>query len=141
MYISVHQRDTDEFCDLTYNLGINFNFTDPNMQTFSIRDLRDRSGELSREAEAGRLSLVTRHGQPLFVSVPFTEEVVASGVHTALAVSLFKSGDLSLGLAAKLARIPYADFVDYLGDLKIPVVTYDAAELESELKLLNDLTA
>jgi predicted HTH domain antitoxin len=111
------------------------------MQTFSIRDLRDRSGELSREAEAGRLSLVTRHGQPLFVSVPFTEDVVASGVHTALAVSLFKSGDLSLGLAAKLARIPYADFIEYLGELKIPVVNYDAAELDNELKLLNDLTA
>ena len=112
-----------------------------NMQTFSIRDLRDRSGELSREAEAGRLSLVTRHGQPLFVSVPFTEDVVASGVHTALAVSLFKSGDLSLGLAAKLARIPYADFIDYLGELKIPVVNYDPAELDSELKLLSDMTA
>ncbi len=47
------------------------------MQTFSIRDLRDRSGELTREAEAGRLSLVTRHGQPLFVSVPFTGQMLA----------------------------------------------------------------
>ena len=75
------------------------------------------------------------------MSVPFTEDVVASGVHTALAVSLFKSGDLPLGLAAKLARIPYADFIDYLGELKIPVINYDATELESELKLLNDLTA
>lgn len=50
------------------------------MQTFSIRDLRERSGELSREAEAGRLALVTRHGQPLFVSVPFTDQVLGAGV-------------------------------------------------------------
>jgi predicted HTH domain antitoxin len=111
------------------------------MQIFTVRDLRDRSGELSREAEAGRLSLVTRHGQPLFVSVPFTQDVVASGVHTALAVSLFKSGDLSLGLAAKLARMPYVDFVGYLGELNIAVVNYDANELDSELKLLTELTA
>ena len=111
------------------------------MQTFSIRDLRDRSGELTREAEAGRLSLVTRHGQPLFVSVPFTEDVISHGVHTALAVNLFKSGDLSLGLAAKLARMAYSDFIDYLGTLKIPVVTYEPGELEQELALLTELTA
>ena len=111
------------------------------MQTFSIRDLRDRSGELTREAEAGRLSLVTRHGQPLFVSVPFTEDVLSSGVHTALAVSLFKSGDLSLGQAAKLARMAYSDFIEYLGALKIPVVRYEAGELEAELKLLTGLTS
>ena len=111
------------------------------MQTFSIRDLRDRSGELTREAEAGRLSLVTRHGQPLFVSVPFTEDVISHGVHTALAVNLFRSGDLSLGQAAKLARMAYADFIEYLGSLKIPVVDYDPEELEQEFKLLDEWTA
>ncbi|MBP0622888.1 hypothetical protein [Cupriavidus consociatus] len=30
------------------------------MQTFTIRELRERSDDLSREAEDGRLALVTR---------------------------------------------------------------------------------
>lgn len=30
------------------------------MQSFSIRDLREKTGELSRTAEQGELSLVTR---------------------------------------------------------------------------------
>ena len=41
------------------------------MDTFSIRDLRERTGDLVRDAEAGKLSLVTKHGQPVFLAVPF----------------------------------------------------------------------
>ena len=105
----------------------------PAIQTFSIRDLRDHSGELSREAEAGRLSVITRHGQPLFVSVPFTQELIQAGVHVALAVSLFEAGAFSLGKAAKLAGMVYGEFVEHVSRLGIPVVDYDAAQLDEEL--------
>lgn len=103
------------------------------METFSIRELRERSGELSREAEAGRLSVVTRHGQPLFVSVPFTDELLKAGVHTALASSLFKAGQLSPGRAAKLAGMSLAAFYEYVSSQGIDVVDYDPAELDAEL--------
>ena len=103
------------------------------MQTFTIRELRERSGELSREAEEGRLSLVTRHGQPLFVSVPFTEDLLQSGVHTVLAVSLFKAGEMTSARAAKLARMSLPQFLAHLSDQGIPVVDYSPTELEQEL--------
>ena len=103
------------------------------MQTFSIRDLRERSGELSREAEAGRLALVTRHGQPLFVSVPFTDQILAAGVHTALAVQLYKSGDLTSARAAKLAGLVLSQFLAYLREQGVAVVDHAPAELETEL--------
>jgi predicted HTH domain antitoxin len=107
------------------------------VQTFTIRELRERSGELSREAEAGRLALVTRHGQPLFISVPFTEELIQEGVHVALAVSLFKNGELSSARAAKLARMSQPQFLAYLSEQGIAVVDYDPAELERELAVFD----
>ena len=103
------------------------------MRTFTIRELRERSGYLSREAEEGRLSLVTRHGQPLFVSVPFTEELLEMGVHTALAVGLFRSGELTPARAAKLARLSLPQFLAHLSAQGIAVVDYDPAELGQEL--------
>ena len=103
------------------------------MQTFTIRELRERSGDLSREAEEGRLALVTRHGQPLFVSVPFTDELLEAGVHTALAVSLFKSGEMPPARAAKLARMSLSQFLAHLSAQGIAVVDYEPAELEQEL--------
>jgi predicted HTH domain antitoxin len=107
------------------------------VQTFSIRELRERSGDLSHEAEEGRLSLVTRHGHPLFVSVPFTDELIAAGVHAALAVSLFKSGEMTSARAAKLARMSLPQFLAHLSAQGVAVVDYDPVELEQELAGFN----
>jgi predicted HTH domain antitoxin len=103
------------------------------MQSFSIRDLRERTGDISRAAEEGELSLVTRHGHPLFISVPFNQRVVENGVYLALAENLFKSGELSLGKAAKLGNMSKVEFGEHVSRLGIPLVNYDASELEAEL--------
>ncbi len=103
------------------------------MHVFTIRELRERSGDLSREAEEGRLALVTRHGQPLFISVPFTDDLLQMGVHTALAVSLFKSGEITSVRAAKLARMSLPQFLEHLSAQGIAVVDYEPAELVQEL--------
>ena len=103
------------------------------MQTFSIRELRERSGELSREAEEGRIALVTRHGQPLFVSVPFTEDLLQYGIHKAVAVNLYKNGELSAARAARLAQMSLQEFLVHVSDLGIPVVDFSPDELSQEL--------
>jgi len=75
------------------------------METFTIRDLRERTGELVRGAEAGKLSLVTKHGVGVFVALPFDEDMLRSGVRVALAVKLFDEEVISLGKAVKLAGV------------------------------------
>jgi prevent-host-death family protein len=103
------------------------------MQTFTIRDLRDRTSELVRDAEAGKLSIVTKHGQPVFIAVPFDERLLQSGVNTALAVRLFDESRISLGQAVKLAGLTHSGFIDLLGRLQIPVARPEPGELEQEL--------
>ena len=106
------------------------------MQTFSIRELAEHAGDLGREVKAGHLSLITEQGKPLCVSVPFDEQMLQAGVHVAMAVNLFKSGDLTPGRAAVLAGMGYVEFLEYVSALGIPVVDYDPEELEHELKVL-----
>ncbi len=103
------------------------------MQTFTIRDLRDRTSELVRDAEAGKLSIVTKHGQPVFIAVPFDESLLKSGVNTALAVRLFDESRISLGQAVKLAGLSHSGFIDLLGSLHIPVARPEPGEIEQEL--------
>ncbi len=103
------------------------------MQTFTIRDLRDRTGELVRDAEAGKLSVVTKHGQPVFVAVPFDETLLKNGVGVALAVRLFDEEQISLGQAAKLAAMGLIEFMEVLARLGIPVARPRLDELEQEL--------
>ena len=104
------------------------------MHTFTIRDLRDRTGELVRDAEAGKISIVTKHGQPVFVAVPFDENLLKSGVNVALAVKLFDEEAISLGKAARLAGMSHSEFIDLLGSMGIPVARYAPGELEKELE-------
>ncbi len=103
------------------------------MDTFTVRDLRERTGELIRDAETGELSIVTKHGRPVFIAIPFDEKVVESGVSMALAVKLYEEEVLSLGKAAKFAGCPVAEFTEHLSKAGISSVRYSAEELEAEL--------
>jgi predicted HTH domain antitoxin len=107
------------------------------MQTFNLRQLGERSADLAREAKAGHLSLITEQDQPLCVSVPFDEQMLQTGVHVAMAVRLFESGAMTPGRAARLAGMTYPEFLEHVSGLGIPVVDYDPAELEQELKVLD----
>ena len=103
------------------------------MQSFTIQDLTEHTNKITHTAEQGHLSLVTCHGHPLFVSVPFNDELVQFGVFVALAENLFESGALSIGKASKLAQMSIAEFTEHVSRLGIPVVNYDPAELAQEL--------
>lgn len=103
------------------------------MDTFTVRDLRERTGDLIRDAEAGKLSVLTKHGHPLGVLVPFDETLIRQGVPVALAIKLFDEEILTLRRAAKLAKLSLADFMQRCGEAGVAVVRYDAAEIKEEL--------
>lgn len=106
------------------------------MEVFSIRDLRERTGELVREAEAGHLSLVAKHGRPLFVALPMDEHLLREGVAVALAARLFAEKVVSLGKAAKLAGLPIEAFIERLGAMGIPAVDYPPEGIDAEVAAL-----
>jgi prevent-host-death family protein len=109
------------------------------MDAFTVRDLRERTGELIRDAETGELSVVTKHGRPVFIAVPFDEKVMKSGVSTALAVKLYQEDVLSLGKASKFAGCSVAEFTECLGEAGIPIVRYSAEELDEELAAIGGI--
>jgi prevent-host-death family protein len=104
------------------------------MDTFTVRDLREHTGQLIHDAEAGKLSLITKHGRPVFLAVPFSEDILELGLRQALAIKLYQESAFTVEKAAKLAGISIEAFIERLGNLGIPIVTYTAAELRQELK-------
>lgn len=103
------------------------------VETFSVRDLRERTGELVRQAEAGHLSLVAKHGHPLFVAVPLDEHLLEQGVGVALACRLFADEVVSLAKAARLAGLSVEAFTERLAAMGIPAVDYPPEEIDQEL--------
>jgi len=106
------------------------------VDAFTVRDLRERTGELIRDAEEGKLSLVTKHGQPVFIAVPFDEWVVAFGVRIALAMRLFEEEVVSVAQASKLAGIAQEEFLERLAAAGVAVARYSPDELKDEMEVL-----
>jgi prevent-host-death family protein len=105
------------------------------MEAFAVRDLREHTGDLVRNAETGAYSIVSKHGKPLFVAMPFTDELLKSGVNVALADKLVLQGELSVAAGAKLAKLPYALYLQHLGLLGYSMLD-EADDMGAELQLL-----
>jgi prevent-host-death family protein len=97
------------------------------LENFSIRDLRPRTGELVREAEAGHLSIVAKHGRPLFVASPRRGHSRRFG-----SAALFRTGSQHRQ-GRQAARLPSEDFITHLGAMGVLAVDYPADELDEEL--------
>ena len=76
------------------------------MEAFAIRDLREHTGALVRNAEDGRLSVVSKHGKRLFVAVPFTDALLSPEVSVSLADKLVQSGELSVAWSNLIQNDP-----------------------------------
>lgn len=82
------------------------------------------------------MSIVTKHGDPVFVAVPMDEVLVREGVAVALAIKLFQEGTLSLGKAARVAGMSLPQFTVKLAEQGIPAVDYPPEELDAELAVI-----
>ena len=70
------------------------------MEAFTVRDLRERTAKLIRAAERGNLAVVTKHGNPVFVAVPFDKLLLERGVRASLALRLFDDDEYAALQAA-----------------------------------------
>lgn len=109
------------------------------METFTVRDLRDRTGELIRGAEAGHMSIVTKHGRPVLLTIPFDDKLLEQGVRISVAVRLFDENVLSQGQAAKLAGLALPEFFDACAARQVSVVRYGVDDIQKELEQFDEL--
>ena len=103
------------------------------MLSFGIRDLREKIGSYTAQAEAGSISIITRNGTPLTVNIPFDDTLVRLGAHRTLAVKLYEEGVLTLSKSAKLAEMPMDEFIAVLGSAGVSVFGYDNDDIQEEL--------
>jgi len=104
------------------------------MDTFTVRDLREHTGALIHDAEVGKLSLITKHGRPVFLAIPFSDDLIELGLKPALAIHLYKEGVLTLAKAAKLSGESLEGFITALSKLGISIIHYTIKDVDEELK-------
>jgi predicted HTH domain antitoxin len=103
------------------------------MHTLSTDDLARQPMRLLDEAVRGRPSLVVRDGEPLLLAIPMGAGLDAAEVRLELAARLYDRGQISLGLAARLAGLTYVDMFEELGRRGIATLRLAPGELDREL--------
>lgn len=100
---------------------------------FTARDLRNRAGGVLRQAEQGGLSLITKHGRPMAVAIPFDGALLEQGVHRRLALRLFSERLATLPQAARIAGMTVEEFLDDLELAGLDAVDYPPEEVSGEV--------
>jgi prevent-host-death family protein len=104
------------------------------VDVFSARDLRNNTGQLIKDAEKGQLSLITKHGAPRILAVPFDSQLLNLGVNKSLALHLFEKKIVTLSQAAKIAKLSIDEFLEILKETDIDVVDYPESEVDTDLE-------
>jgi predicted HTH domain antitoxin len=103
------------------------------MHTLTADDLTRQPQRLIDDARRGEAALVTANGEPLLLAVPLDDSAASQPMRIELAARLFDGDQISLGVAARIAGLPYSEMIDELGKRGIAVVRYGADELAREL--------
>ncbi len=108
------------------------------MHTLTDDELTRRPHQFIESAQRGEPTMVTRHGEPVLLSVPLGKGIESSEVRTLIAMTLFDCEHISLGLAARIAGVSCSEMINELGRRGVSVIRLQPGELERELAAFDD---
>jgi predicted HTH domain antitoxin len=109
------------------------------MGSISVEQFLEHPDKLLSDAQGGEIAVVTQDGKPVFMAVPMGANLDNQGVRLELAISLFDSEQVSIGVASHIAGLPVSEMIDELGRREIPVTRYSKEEFAEEMKYVGSL--
>ena len=99
------------------------------VKTYSARDLRD-----SKFLSDNSLSIITSHGKPVKVTIPFNDMMFNEGISRSLALNLVESHLITQVQGAKMANMSLESFLELMSQFHIPAIDQTADEVFDEVK-------
>jgi len=106
------------------------------MRVIGIKELQADADKLPKTLSANDYALITKHGHPIGVALPFSEDLMGHDLKPWYALKGFQSGDLSFGQLSKSLGKSHHDTMSLLGFLGAPIADYD---LEEDLKAIDKM--
>ena len=99
------------------------------VKTYSARELRD-----SHFLTDKSVSVITSHGRPVKVAIPFDERIIDEGVSRSIALNLVENHALTPAQGAKMAEMSLESFLQLMAKFNISAGDMDASEVIDDLK-------
>jgi len=107
------------------------------MHSVAIRDLKNNPANMTKFLEKGESVFITKHGKPLGITLPLSDEMLKMGMLKAVALEQYRQGLISLGKMAELMGIGKPEAMKLLSELNIDWMEYTAEEIDEELQTLS----
>ena len=99
------------------------------VKTYSARDLRD-----SRFLSDDSLSIITSHGKPVKVTIPFDDIMFSEGISRSLALNLVESHLITQVQGARMANIPLESFLALMAQFQIPAADQTSQDVYNDVQ-------
>lgn len=108
------------------------------MRAVSIRELKNNPSAALREAREEMVVVMNRDKpQALLVDLQQLGIPDTAGLRMALAVALFKQGNVSLGYAARVAGKSLHEMMTALSNMRIPLVALTPEDIEHDFAVID----
>lgn len=99
------------------------------VKTYSARDLRS-----SKFLADDSLSIITSHGKPVKVTIPFNDIMFSEGISRSLALNLVETHLITQVQGAKMANMSLESFIGLMAQFQIPAADQTSQEVYDEVK-------
>jgi len=99
------------------------------VKTYSARDLRD-----SRFLSDDSLSIITSHGKPVKVTIPFDDIMFSEGISRSLALNLVESHLITQVQGARMANIPLESFLALMAQFQISAADQTSQDVYNDVQ-------
>lgn len=110
------------------------------MQNIAIRELKTNPSLLTKYLDEGQSVFVTKHGRPVGLTIPLTDDLFSMGIKKAVALEQYKNGVISMGKMAEIIGISKKEAMRLLNDFRIEWVELSQNELDEQMALMENLT-
>jgi len=98
------------------------------IKTYTSREIRE-----NRFIEDDSVSIITSHGKPVKIAIPFDKRVFHEGLEKAFALHLVENHILTQAKAAKLAGLSLSSFLTLMANYRISAADQTKEEIAGEL--------
>jgi antitoxin (DNA-binding transcriptional repressor) of toxin-antitoxin stability system len=106
------------------------------MNSIAIRELRNSPSHLTQSLEQDEYVFITKHGKPIGVAIPLSNDNLRMGLTRATALQAWKQGDISLGKMAELLQINKSQLRETLASMNISIINESAGDALAEAQQL-----
>lgn len=98
------------------------------VNTYTSREIRE-----NRFLEDNAISIVTSHGKPVKIAIPFDNRALHDGVEKSIALHLVENHIITQAKAAKIAGMSLSEFLLLMAKYQISAADQSESELREEL--------